>query len=88
MLLRKQANKCDFVSSLDDMIRDQIVIGINREDTRKRLLANPKLTLQRTIDTLVIKEQIETDTSCFNNTRLYQSALLRINRENQPSQNR
>lgn len=59
--LRTQAVKCEFGSSLDDMIKDQIAIGVRREDTRKKLLVNPKLTLQKAVDMISIEEQVEED---------------------------
>lgn len=30
MMLQKQASKCNFGDALEDSIRDQIVLGINR----------------------------------------------------------
>lgn len=63
--LRNQAAKCKYGNNVDDMVRDQLIIGIYNEGTRKRLLANPKLTLQQAIDTLVVEEQVEQDDKCF-----------------------
>lgn len=47
------------------MIKDQIGIGVFDESTRKPLLANPKLILQKAIDVLYIEEQIERDAKCL-----------------------
>lgn len=47
MNLKKQVAKCKFDYSADDMIRDQIVTAVNDEGVQKRLLANSKLTLQK-----------------------------------------
>lgn len=41
--LRKHAMKCAFGESLEKPLRDQFVIGIWKDETRKQLLANPKL---------------------------------------------
>lgn len=63
--LRKQASKCDFGETADNMVRDQVVIGVWDESTRKRLLANPKLILKQAISVLEIEEQVETDATYF-----------------------
>lgn len=55
MKLKKQAVKCN----LDDRLRDQIVIGVFDDITRKRLLSNSKLDLERAIEVLEIEEQVE-----------------------------
>lgn len=43
------------------MLRDQLVVGIFKEDTRRRLLADNKLTLQRATELVSIEEQVEED---------------------------
>lgn len=65
MELRKQAAKCNFGDTCDHMIRDQVVIGVYNESTRKRLLANAKLTLLLAIDNLKVEEQVERDAKHF-----------------------
>ena len=42
--LRLLATKCDFQNSLEDMLRDRIVIGVNDPNIQRRLLAEPNLT--------------------------------------------
>lgn len=44
--LRKQVIKCDYGESLDEMLRDQLVMGVFRENIKRRLLSAHKLTLQ------------------------------------------
>lgn len=44
MKVRNQAIKCNFGSSMDDMLKDQLVIFIRHDDTRKRLLSNDNST--------------------------------------------
>lgn len=46
--LRRLADKCNFGTMLDRMIRDKIVCGIRDMDVQKLLLAQPKLTLEET----------------------------------------
>ena len=48
--LRTLAKTYDFGSLTDELIRDRIVRGIRDTETRKKLLQEPKLTLQKCID--------------------------------------
>ena len=48
--LRSLAKTCNFGSMLDRMIRDRVVVGIRESGTRKKLLAENKLTLNKCID--------------------------------------
>ena len=48
--LRSLAKTCNFGSMLDRMIRDRVVVGIRDNATRKKLLAENKLTLNKCID--------------------------------------
>lgn len=45
--VRKQARHCNFQEVADSMIRDQIVIGINNESLRAKLLQDNRLTLAK-----------------------------------------
>ncbi|KAL9976621.1 hypothetical protein ACROYT_G013943 [Oculina patagonica] len=48
--LRTLAKTCNFDALTEELIRDRIVCGICNTGTRKKLLQQPKLTLQRCID--------------------------------------
>ena len=48
--LRKMAQKCNFGTLSDDLIRDRIVCGILDNAVRKRVLEQPSLTLKQCID--------------------------------------
>ena len=48
--LRQLASSCDFGDLKDDLIRDRVVCGIQDNSVRKRLLQEPKLTLQNAIE--------------------------------------
>ena len=48
--LRALAANCNFKDTLDVMLRDRIVCGINDTATQKRLLAEPKLTFKKALD--------------------------------------
>lgn len=55
MYLRKQAYKYNFGASTNDLVMDQFVVGVWNERTRRLLLTNSKLTLQKAIQTLQIE---------------------------------
>ena len=48
--LRSLSEFCNFGSTLEDMIRDCLVCGINDEAMQKCLLAEPKLTYKRAVE--------------------------------------
>lgn len=64
-ILRRQIMKYDFGPQTDNLLRDQIVVGVFREDVRRRLLANEKLSLQGAIDLLTLEEEVENDARYF-----------------------
>ena len=45
--LRALSVHCNFGPSLNDMLRDRLVCGINDDQMQKRLLSEPKLTLEK-----------------------------------------
>ncbi|XP_062619910.1 uncharacterized protein K02A2.6-like [Saccostrea cucullata] len=47
--LRQLADSCEFGSLTDDMIRDRLVLGIDDNPTRARMLREPKLDLKKAI---------------------------------------
>lgn len=51
--------KCDYDSAVDEMLRDQLVVGVFREDIRRRLLADSKLTLKHATDLIAIEEHVD-----------------------------
>ncbi|BES91778.1 Reverse transcriptase (RNA-dependent DNA polymerase) [Nesidiocoris tenuis] len=48
--LRKLSSTCSYQALEDEMIRDRLVLGIKNESTRKQLLMDSELTLQKAID--------------------------------------
>lgn len=62
--------KCEFGTTIDGMLRYQLVIGLRREDIRRRLLAKDKLNLQKAIDIISVEEQVEKEASYFKRLRL------------------
>lgn len=49
--LRKLAEPCEFGNSLEEMLRDRLVIGINNDRIQRRLLSESELNLQRAVET-------------------------------------
>ncbi|KAK3751535.1 hypothetical protein QZH41_019421, partial [Actinostola sp. cb2023] len=69
--LRKLTEHCNFRETLDDMLRDRLVCGLNDEKIQRRLLAEPGLTYKRAVqlalafesaskNTLDLKSKVET----------------------------
>lgn len=59
--LRRLAIHCDFGDTLDKTLRDRFVCGLKQEHIQKKLLAEPKLTLERAIQTAVAMETASRD---------------------------
>lgn len=57
--LKKQAEYCNFGVSLNDMLRDRLVLGCRSIEARKRLLQMEPLTLKTVQDTLLMFEAVE-----------------------------
>lgn len=47
--LRALSEHCEFGSSLDEMLRDRLVCGVNEDHIQRRLLAEPILDLKRAL---------------------------------------
>ena len=48
--LRVLAQWCKFGDTLDDMLRDRLVCGVNEETIQRRLLAESGLTLKKALE--------------------------------------
>ena len=48
--LRALAEFCNFGTTLEDMLRDRLVCGINDEHTQRRLLSEPTLTFKKALE--------------------------------------
>lgn len=57
--LKKQAEHCNFGSSLENMLRDRMVLGCRSMEARKRFLQMEPLTLKMVKDTLLMFEAME-----------------------------
>lgn len=59
--LKKQVSLCIYENFTDIMLRDQLVFGIANESTRKRLLTESTLTLDKAVTVVIAIEQTEKD---------------------------
>ena len=61
--LRHLFEQCEFGITLDEMLRDRLVCGVRDIRIQRRLLAEPKLTLKRTLDLALATEAADKDAS-------------------------
>ena len=61
--LRHLTEHCEFGTTLDEMLRDRLVCGVRDIRIHRRLLAEPKLTLKRSLDLALAIEAAEKDVS-------------------------
>ena len=62
--LRKLTEYCEYGESLNDMLRDRLVCGINHERTQQRLLSGDStLTLEKALDIALSLESAISQTS-------------------------
>ena len=48
--LRKLAKHCVYAQTLDDMLRDRLVVGVQDENIQRRLLSEKELTLHKAVE--------------------------------------
>ncbi|KAL9978544.1 hypothetical protein ACROYT_G016071 [Oculina patagonica] len=61
--LRHLTEHCEFGATLDEMLRDRLVCGVDDIRIQRRLLAEPKLTLKRALDLALTIEAADKDAS-------------------------
>ena len=59
--LHHLSEQCEFGNTLADMLRDQLVCGISNGHIQHRLLAEPKLTFQKSLELSQAHEMAEND---------------------------
>ena len=74
--LRSLARFCKFGSSLEDMLRDRIVCGINDDNIQNRLLAEAKLTYAKALELAQGLETVARNVKEIS----YKETLVRIHR--------
>ena len=67
--LRQLSEHCDFDDTLEDMLRDRIVCGIQDQRTQRRLLAESKLTLKKAFEIAQAAESADTQVKELQHTR-------------------
>ncbi|UYV81197.1 K02A2.6-like, partial [Cordylochernes scorpioides] len=53
--LRKLSSTCNYGAMTEEMIRDRLVLGIIDKQTKRQLISDPQLTLQKAIDVYLCK---------------------------------
>ena len=66
--LRSLAENCNFQSTLEDMLRDRIVCGVNDHAIQKRLLGEEKLTFEKAMNTAQAMETAARNAKELRNT--------------------
>ena len=59
--IRALAHTCEFGTSLDDMLRDRLVMGLHNKETQHALLSEADLTLQRAVEVAIAREAATRD---------------------------
>ena len=60
--LRQLAEHCDYKDTLQEMLRDGLICGVNQSGIQKRLLAEKDLTFDKAFDIAKALEVAEKDT--------------------------
>ena len=69
--LRALAEFCNFGVSLEDMLRDRLVCGVDNTAIQRKLLAEPELTLKKAMDIALAMEAAFKDAQIALLTRVY-----------------
>ena len=76
--LRLLAAHCNFAATLDEMLRDRLVCGINDNGTQRRLLAEPNLTFKKALELALALESAERDAGDLT-SKLPQNPVASVN---------
>ena len=63
--LRQLSNHCDFGPSLQQMLRDRLVCGIEDPKIQRRLLAEPDLTFDKVFELALAAESADQNAKCL-----------------------
>ena len=69
--LRKVSEYCEFGTTLDSMLRDKLVCGVQDVRLQRRLLAESNLTFSKTLDLAVAAELAEKNVRNLQNTQTH-----------------
>ena len=81
--LRKLASRCEFGETLEEALRDRLVCGLREEVYRKRLLAEPELTLSKALTIAQSLELADQNTRALRgpDTAIHQVSQSRVQRK-------
>ena len=82
--LRKIAEHCSFGDSLDDMLRDHIICGINDITLQRRLLAEPELSYQTAFKMVHVWETADSNSKDLQKPQGSNVTVNRVVRNEQP----
>ncbi|UYV68635.1 K02A2.6-like, partial [Cordylochernes scorpioides] len=77
ILLRKLSSTCNYGAMTEEMIRDRLVLGIIDKQTKRQLISDPQLTLQKAID--VCKANESANKQIENLTKNTQEEVNKLN---------
>ena len=66
--IRALAHTCVFGDTLDDMLRDRLVMGLHNKETQHALLSEAELTLQRAVEVSMAREAATRDIEAMGST--------------------
>ncbi|UYV72894.1 K02A2.6-like [Cordylochernes scorpioides] len=75
--LRKLSSTCNYDAMTEEMIRDRLVLGIIDKQTKRQLISDPQLTLQKAID--VCKANESANKQIENSTKNTQEEVNKLN---------
>ena len=83
--LRKLASRCEFGETLEEALRDRLVCGLREEVYRKRLLAEPELTLSKALTIAQSLELVDQNARALRgpDTAIHQVSQSRAQRKGQ-----
>ena len=84
--LRQLTLHCAFGESLDDMLRDRLVCGINEARLQRRLLAEPTLTFEKAMGLATAWESAEKNAQHLQPTTITPGETVHTVRKNQESE--
>ena len=76
-ITRALTEYCEFGGTLNSMLTDRLVCGMNNEQLQRRLLAEPHLTFERALELSWMFESATEDARCLQNET--KSSMLPVN---------
>ena len=83
--LRQSSQHCEFGESLNDMLRDRLVCGINDSRIQRRLFSEPNLTFQKAFDLALAMEIADKDTQDMQKATHFQHSDVHVLQQHKSS---